>query len=97
MTRANMATTLKRRRRSADPMATYDSLPPPLRRWLAGATLPWSPRSALRLWRRLARDHGPDAEAILSRLTEIEARTLARDRLRPSHPDPAPSGTGLSA
>ncbi|EPX75592.1 DUF6525 family protein [Salipiger mucosus] len=61
-------------------MAAYDRLPPELRRWLAGAVLPWSPRSALRLWRRLAADHGGDAAAKLARLSEIEARTLARDR-----------------
>ncbi|MEC9104487.1 MAG: DUF6525 family protein, partial [Pseudomonadota bacterium] len=41
--RRNVATTLRRRRRPADPMQAYDALPRPLRAWMAQAALPWSP------------------------------------------------------
>lgn len=63
-------------------MEGYDRLPPELRRWLAGAALPWSPASALKLWTRIRRDCGDDAEAIRHRLDRAEARMLARDAAR---------------
>ena len=74
----NLATSLKRRGRGRG-MDRYDRMPPELRRWLAHAALPWSPASALRLWRRLQRDCGGDAEAMRRRLDLAEARLLARD------------------
>ena len=43
MSRRNVRTSL-RARRHTDPMRDYDALPPPLRRWLAEARLPWSVR-----------------------------------------------------
>lgn len=70
----NLASALPRRRRG-DPMAAYDRLPGALRHWLAGASLPWSPASALRIWRRAR-----DADEALARLRAAEAATLARDR-----------------
>ncbi|APX10895.1 DUF6525 family protein [Tateyamaria omphalii] len=71
---------LRRKRRSSDPMAAYDALPTPLRRWLAQAVLPWSPTSARRIWTKsLAK--GRTAEETLVSLSQAEARTLARDRL----------------
>jgi hypothetical protein len=74
----NLRTGLPLRRREGCSMAAYDRLPAPLRRWLAGAALPWSPASALRLWQRaLARGEAPEAA-----LARAEARTLARDRGR---------------
>ncbi|WP_276617454.1 DUF6525 family protein [Qingshengfaniella alkalisoli] len=48
---SNSRSALKRRRR-ANSMASFDGLPPELRRWLAQAALPWSAHSARRLWRR---------------------------------------------
>ncbi|MEY8839776.1 DUF6525 family protein, partial [Cribrihabitans sp. XS_ASV171] len=42
------ATRLKTRRRDEDPMRAYDALPQPLRQWMAGAALPWSPASCRR-------------------------------------------------
>jgi len=80
MRQGNTASGLPRRRRAEDPMASYDRLPPALRHWLAQAALPWSPRSASALWRRLAAQIGKDPAAILGRLSEIEARMLSRDR-----------------
>jgi hypothetical protein len=80
MTR-NLATSLRRRNRPR-PMERYDRLPPELRRWLAGAALPWSPHSALKLWIRLCRECGGDSEAIRLRLERAEARMLAKDAVK---------------
>lgn len=77
------ATSLKRRRRSVDPMAAYDSLPPVLRQWLSEAALPWSPTSCRRIW-QAARAKGEDEAAALARLEAAERRTLARDRVAQS-------------
>ena len=73
-------TRLKRRRRRRDPMRAYDALPPPLRRWLAEAALPWSPASCRRIWKR-ARARGEPIDAVLARLDRAEAQTLSRDPL----------------
>ena len=73
------ACSLRRKRRSGDPMATYDSLPAPLRQWLAQAALPWSPTSAKKIWlKSQARGYSP--EKALQALNRAEAQTLARDR-----------------
>ncbi len=66
-------------RRGGHPMRTYDSLPVPLRRWLAQAALPWSPSSAKRIWTRAQR-RGLDVEDTLKKLTHAETQTLARDQ-----------------
>ncbi|MEL6620570.1 MAG: DUF6525 family protein [Pseudomonadota bacterium] len=84
MTRNLGATTLRRKRRSADPMRSFDALPAPLRRWLAQANLPWSPASVRRIWNR-ACARGLTPEDALSILSRAEARTLARDRHAVSH------------
>ena len=77
----NLATSL-RRRIGTDPMRQFDALPPELRRWLAQASLPWSPRSVARLWSRaLSRSAGDRARAV-SLLDQAEARALARDARR---------------
>lgn len=72
------ASDIKRRRRDSDPMRTYDTLPLPLRRWLSEACLPWSPKSARRIWEG-ARAKGLGVEETLIALSQAEARTLARD------------------
>ena len=64
--------------RKTDPMAAYDRLPRDLRLWLAGAALPWSAVSVLRLWQRALRETGCP-EAARARLTRAEAQTLARE------------------
>lgn len=71
--------TLSRRRKSGNPMRDFDTLPPMLRRWMAQATLPWSPRSCRRIWLAERRAGGSDADA-LARLERAEAATLRRDR-----------------
>lgn len=78
-------TTLKPRQRTVDPMTTYDALPPVLRRWLAEATLPWSPASCRRIWfAALARGDGE--VAAIARLDRAQRKTLSRDRLTQSRP-----------
>ncbi len=79
--RRNLSTGLKCRNRPR-PMERYDRLPPELRAWLAGAALPWSPGSALRLWTRFSRECAGDAAAIRRRFDRAEAGMLARDRAR---------------
>jgi len=70
---------LQRKKRSGDPMVTFDGLPPPVRQWVAQAALPWSPASVRRIWSK-SRAKGLSAEEALQSLTHAEARTLARDR-----------------
>ena len=72
-------TSLRRRRRSVDPMRAYDALPAPLRQWLSQAALPWSPVSARKIWAR-AQAKGLSADDALALLRRSEAQTLARDK-----------------
>ena len=58
-------------------MAAHDALPAPLRLWLKGAVLPWSAKSARRVWEREVKRSG--VEGALRRLAEVEAATLARE------------------
>jgi hypothetical protein len=84
----NLASTL-RRRRSRDPMRAFDRAPEALRRLLAGAALPWSADSALRLYARALKRAGGGAGAALARLDARERALLARDAARvwgPTHP-----------
>ena len=71
-------TALRRRRRSTDPMRTFDALPAPLRRWLSEAALPWSPASARRQWEK-AIAKGLSIDEALNALSRAAASTLARD------------------
>lgn len=73
----NTRSSLKRRH-CPDPMRGYDKLPADLRSWLRAAALPWSPQSALRIWRKAYRKGG--AAYAIARLNHIEAQTLAKDR-----------------
>lgn len=85
---SNLGTTpLRRRRRAEDPMRAFDALPPPLRRWLSEAAMPWSPASCRRIWLR-ARAEGEPIEAILARLDRAQEKCLDGDRIHPlvSHP-----------
>lgn len=76
--RGNLATSLRRRRR-AQSIDLFDRLPAELRHWLTQAALPWSPASALRLWRRALPECGGDVRLARERLARAEARLLARD------------------
>ena len=79
MTRNLGETSLRARRRSVDPMQTYDALPTPLRRWLSQARLPWSPASARKIWVR-AQAKGLSLDEALDVLHRSETKTLARDK-----------------
>ncbi|MEQ6203451.1 DUF6525 family protein [Sulfitobacter sp. HNIBRBA2951] len=78
------ATRLRKKRRTGDPMDTYDALPQPLRNWLAQASLPWSPTSARRIWSR-AHAQGRSIDDTLHALSLAEARTLARGQHSTPH------------
>ncbi len=75
----NVKTTLRRRHA---PMAQFDRLPEALRHWLAQAALPWSPQSVLRQWHAALRATGGNHAAAFARLSQLEARMLARDAAR---------------
>lgn len=72
-------TSLRRKRRSGDPMNAFDDLPAPVRQWVARAALPWSPTSVRRIWLK-SRAKGLSDEEALQTLSHAEACTLARDR-----------------
>jgi len=76
-TARNLRSDLKRRRRQISPMQTYDALPQPLRQWLAQACLPWSPTSALKIWKQT--DGCTDPAAAIGRLNAVEQAMLQRD------------------
>lgn len=74
--------------RKTNPMTAYDRLPPDLLSWLAGAALPWSAASVLRIWQQALRETGCPKTA-QARLTRAEAKTLARDAAKvwgPTYP-----------
>jgi len=75
----NTRSILKRRTRPGDAMAAYDRLPPDLRQWLSQAVLPWSARSALRVWHKALSRHGGDIAAAHAHLSEVERSRLQRD------------------
>jgi len=75
----NLRSGFSRRARAARGLSDYDSLPAPLRRWLAQAALPWSVRSARRLWDRAMAESGGDVARAVARLDAAEARQLSRE------------------
>ena len=75
--RRNLRTRLKRRKRTGCAMQAYDALPRDLRSWLSTACLPWSPNSALKIWKRAGGNSNPDQA--LSQLQAIEQAMLQRD------------------
>ena len=81
MARKNLRTSL-RKRSEARPMDVFDELPVELRRWLAHAALPWSSRSAWRIWRNISCGGGNDVAESYELLDAIERRMLRRDATR---------------
>lgn len=82
-------TTLRRRRRAENPMHEFDRLPATLRHWLAGAVLPWRPKSVHRAYNRALRRTADEAQAI-EELDRLQHRLITRDAQRIwglSHPD----------
>lgn len=78
-------TRLTCRTRAGRQMQEFDRLPGPLRRWLAQAALPWSPRSARRIYSKELRRMGAP-EPALARLSRTEAAMLARAQLEGPQP-----------
>lgn len=74
-------TSPRARWRATNPMSAYDRLPPDLRTWLAGAALPWSAASVLRIWQKALRETGCTQTA-RDRLARAEQKTLAREAAR---------------
>lgn len=82
------ATTLRRKRRAANPMRDYDALPKELREWIAGAVLPWRARSVQLAYGRAFARTG-DTGLALAELDRVQAALVARDAGRiwgRSHP-----------
>lgn len=71
------STGLRTRARRGNPMEIYDRLPGDLRQWMAGACLPWSPHSCLKIWRN-ARARGLPVQERLELLDRIEQATLKK-------------------
>ena len=63
-------------------MRHYDALPKALRQWMAGACLPWSATSCLKIWRK-AEAEGASVEQRLERLSHVEQCTLKQERIVP--------------
>jgi hypothetical protein len=76
--RGNLQSPLARPRRDGGGMADFDRLPPPLRRWLHNAALPWSPASVRRVWARALKRTGCE-NAALAALDRAEAARLAAE------------------
>lgn len=75
------ATSLKRRQRTAQPMQDYDRLPAELRAWIAGAVLPWSPRSVRRAYdRALTRTRDPSLA--LRELDRLQQSNISKDAFK---------------
>lgn len=74
----NLNSSLRRKKKHRDPMKYYDVLPCDLRRWLASALLPWSPRSALKAYQKALRATG-SSEAALAELNKKQIRLLEKD------------------
>jgi hypothetical protein len=85
-------TSLRRRRRTEDPLRDYDRLPADLRCWVASAILPWRPASVRRAFDKALAETG-DRGSALSRLNALQGRLVARDAAAVWGPDhPAANG-----
>ncbi|MEM6758025.1 MAG: DUF6525 family protein [Pseudomonadota bacterium] len=71
-------TSLKSRRRAADPMREFDALPPELRQWVAAGMRPWRAGSVRRTYAQAMARTG-DAESALKELDRLERAAVARD------------------
>ena len=74
----NLNSSLRLKKKHLDPMKCYDELPCELRQWLASALLPWSPRSALKVYEKALRTIG-SSEGALAELDKKQIRLLEKD------------------
>ncbi|SMR82360.1 hypothetical protein SAMN04488030_2710 [Aliiroseovarius halocynthiae] len=75
----NLRSSLKARRRAANPMQEYDCLPSALRLWLQDAALPWSAPSAKRAWRNAMKQAGGCEKRAMSHMARLETKSLQKD------------------
>ncbi|MEL6508378.1 MAG: DUF6525 family protein [Pseudomonadota bacterium] len=78
MPRNRGKTSLKCKRRAANPMREYDHLPAELRTWLSQAVLPWRAGSVQRAFDKAVARTG-DPEQALQELDQMQARLVAKD------------------
>ncbi|WP_224826024.1 DUF6525 family protein [Cognatishimia sp. MH4019] len=78
MPRNRGKTSLKCKRRTANPMREYDHLPAELRAWLSQAVLPWRAGSVKRSFDKALAKTGDPAKA-LQELDHLQARLIAKD------------------
>lgn len=71
-------TSLKCTPRAANKMREFDTLPPPLRQWLATSALPWRPRSVQKAYDKAFSRTG-NAQAALAELEALQSRLVAKD------------------
>ena len=71
-------TSLKTRRRRQSPMREFDRLPAELRAWVAGAMLPWRPRTVQAAFDKAMARTG-DPKLALSELNRIQRALVAKD------------------
>jgi len=74
----NAITSLKRTRRSSDPVRDYDNLPQDLRRWVATAALPWGAKSVKTAYDKAVRRTG-DPRLALRELDKLQQNKVAKD------------------
>lgn len=74
-------TSLRCRRRRANPMAEYDNLPGELRTWLAAAILPWGPKSVRRAYDQ-ALSQTQNTGLALQELDRLQTKLVAKDAAR---------------
>ncbi|MCK0141531.1 DUF6525 family protein [Aliiroseovarius sp. F20344] len=75
----NLRSSLKPRKRVANPMREYDALPVSLRRWLQEAALPWSTPSAKRAWRNAMKCSGGCEKRAMHHMARLETKSLQKD------------------
>ena len=74
-------TTLKCKRRRANPMQEFDRLPAELRAWMSQAVLPWRAGSVRRAFDQALARTG-DTRRALQELDALQARLVAKDAQR---------------
>lgn len=75
----NLRSSLKARKRAANPMQEFDGLPLALRRWLQEAALPWSAPSAKRAWRNALKRAGGCEKRAMHHMARLETQSLQKD------------------
>ena len=78
---SNRGATSLKCRRAKSPMRDFDRLPSDLRRWMAGAMLPWRAATVRAAYEKAMTRTGDPARA-LEELDALQARLVAKDAPR---------------